>query len=110
MGWAGPTGGGGEVGVACSSAAKRRIPVVLAAVDLKARRVHSARALVFLWYAEPKSRLEPMRHVQQRTRELGVVVHHQHVRNDPVTRPEGHLEDDPSRVTVSVARVGTVTA
>ena len=49
----------------------------------------------------------PRELLEQRARELGVVVHNQHV-GDPVTGAECHLEDDPCGVRRRVSRrVGT---
>ena len=72
----------------------------------------STLALVFLWYAVTHNEArahaldEGLKHL---ARELGVVIHHQHVR-EAVAGAEAHVADDlcrPASAAVAVARVGT---
>ena len=79
------------------------VPVVLAAIGEGQQRVtqHAIDPLylgvgVFVvGGADEEARADaPRELLEQRARELGVVVHDQHV-GDPVTGAEGRLEDDP---------------
>ena len=68
-------------------------------VSLMTPFARSTLALVFLWYAEPTMRHEPMHLTKARktsTRELCVVVYHEHV-GEAGSGPKAHFADDQCR-------------